>query len=158
MPGSRRYADCEEPWTICRTTRGNGEVGMPDPVVALLDTSVLISPLESYEGYADMTCVSAVSIGELAFGLHTADPLVNADRERLYRKVLADYDPIPYDATVAHEYGGIAAAVRRAGRNPRPPTGDLMIAATARHMGAKMLTRNPDDFVGLDGIVGVVAL
>lgn len=126
--------------------------------VAVLDTSVIIDPPTDYTRYADLLCISAVSTGELAFGLHTVDPLTAAQRERVYRQTLDDYDPVPYDAEIAHEYGAIAAAVRAAGRNPRPRMGDLMIAATARHLGARLLTRNPGDFVGLDGIVDVVAV
>lgn len=126
--------------------------------VALLDTSVIIEPPAAYVDYADLVCISAVSIGELAFGLHTADPLVNARREAVYRETLEDYDPVPFDADIAHEYGAVAAAVRRAGRNPRPRMGDLMLAATARHLGARLLTRNPDDFRGLEDIVDVVGI
>lgn len=48
--------------------------------------------------------------------------------------------------------------VRRAGRNPRPRTGDLMIAATASHLRARVLTRNPDEFKGLEGMVDVVGI
>lgn len=33
---------------------------------------------------------------------------------------------------------------------------DLLIAATAHAYGAKLYTRNPDDFAGLDDLVGVV--
>jgi predicted nucleic acid-binding protein len=34
--------------------------------------------------------------------------------------------------------------------------GDLMIAATARSVGAAVLTRNPSDFAGLGAIVAVL--
>lgn len=124
--------------------------------LALLDTSVIIDPPDDYSILADAVCVCAISIAELAYGLHTPDPLEAARRERVYRETLEDYDPVPFDASVAHEYGAIAAAVRRAGRNPRPRIADLMIAATARSLGAVLLTRNPQDFIGLEEIVDVV--
>lgn len=130
----------------------------PEPRLLVLDTSVVIEPLDDYTPYGDATAITAVTIGELAFGLHHVDPMVAAQRERVYRETLEDYDPIPYDATAAHYYGAIASAVSRIGRNPRPRTADLMIAAVARSVGASVLTRNPDDFRGLETIVPVVAV
>ncbi|MFT4210826.1 MAG: PIN domain-containing protein [Microbacterium sp.] len=130
---------------------------MAETRLAVLDTSAVITPLQDYSPYADLVCLSAVTIGELAFGLHAAaDPLESAARERRYRDILTAFTPIAYDAEIAHEYGAIAAAVRSMGRNPRARTADLMIAATARHLDAALLTRNPADFAGLDGIVTVV--
>lgn len=131
---------------------------MKTPELAVLDTSVIISLPANIDELADAACISAVSVGELAFGLHTGDPLETARREREYRQILEDYDPVAYDSSVAHEYGAIAAAVRAHGRNPRPRTADLMIAATARRLDAAVITRNPDDFAGLEGIVRVVAV
>ena len=126
--------------------------------LGLLDTSVVIDTPRDLSRFAVSVGVAAVTVGELAFGLHVADPIASAEREQRYRDILATYDPVPYDAAAAHWYGAIAAAVRREGRNPRPRMGDLMIAATARSVGAVVLTRNPRDFKGLDGIVEVVAI
>lgn len=124
--------------------------------LGMLDTSVIIDMPEDLSRYAASVGVPAVAIGELAFGLHVADPVRSAEREQRYRDVLATYDPVPYDAAAAHWYGAAAAAVKQRGRNPRPRMGDLMIAATARSVGAVVLTRNPDDFLGLEGIVKVL--
>lgn len=129
---------------------------MTPAALGILDTSVLIDMPGDLARYATSVGVSAVAIGELAFGLHVADPIKSAEREQRYRDILATYDPVPYDAAAAHWYGAVSAAVRREGRNPRPRMGDLMIAATARSVGAVVLTRNPDDFKGLDGIVKVI--
>jgi toxin FitB len=126
--------------------------------LGLLDTSVVIDRPDDLEAYAAEVGISAVTVGELAFGLHTANPIKAAERERRYREVLAAYTPIPYDAAVAHWFGAIAAAVQRTGRKPRARTSDLMIAATARHVGAVVLTHNPNDFKGVEGIVEVVAV
>ncbi len=126
--------------------------------LGLLDTSVVIDLPDDLGTLVAEVGISAVTIGELAFGLHTPDPVRAAEREQRYRDVLASYTPIPYDAAVAHWFGAIAAAVQGAGRNPRARTSDLMIAATARHIGAALLTRNPDDFKGVEGIVDVVAV
>lgn len=126
--------------------------------LALLDTSVLIDMPADLARYAETVGVPAVAVGELAFGLHVADPIQSAIRERRYRDVLASYEPIPYDAAAAHWFGAIAAAVRQQGRNPRPRSADLMIAATARAVDAAVLTRNPKDFAGLAGILDVIAV
>lgn len=131
---------------------------MPRHRIALLDTSVVIAPPADLATYAAATAVSAITVGELAFGLHTTDPIKGAERERRYRELLAAYTPIPYDAAVAHWYGAIAAAVARAGRNPRARTADLMIAATARQIGGIVLTRNPSDFTGVDSVVPVISV
>jgi predicted nucleic acid-binding protein len=126
--------------------------------LGLLDTSVIVDLPAALSDYAQSVCVSAVSIGELAFGLHIADPMASAAREQRYRDVLATYDPIPYDATVAHWFGAIAAAVRASGRNPRARVADLMVAATAKSVDAAVLTRNASDFDGIDHIVRIVAV
>ena len=125
---------------------------------ALLDTSVVIDRPRDIKRYARSTGVAAVTIGELAFGLFVEDPVISAERESRYRKILADYTPVSYDASAAHWFGAIAAAVRRSGRNPRSRVADLMIAATAKSVDAAVLTRNPDDFTGVDDIVTVIAV
>lgn len=126
--------------------------------LGLLDTSVVIDLPDDLQTFATDVGISAITVGELAFGLHTPDPIKAAAREQRYREVLATCTPIPYDAAVAHWFGAIAAAVRSTGRNPRARTSDLMIAATARHVGAVVLTRNPGDFKGVEGIVDIVAV
>jgi predicted nucleic acid-binding protein len=55
----------------------------------------------------------------------------NARRESVYQQILATYRPIPYSAEAARVYGALCAAVRLAGRNPRPRRLDLLIASVA---------------------------
>lgn len=131
---------------------------MADHAIGLLDTSVLIDQPDNLGRYADVLAISAVSVGELALGLHHRDPIESAIREARYRDILTAFDPVPYDADVAHWYGAIAAAVKSIGRSPRPRAADLMIAATARHLTAALITRNPDDFRCVERFVNVVAL
>ncbi len=64
------------------------------------------------------------------------------------------FDALPVDDAVAASYGIIAAVVR-AGRQPRARTMDLIIAATAHAHSARLYTRNPDDFLGLDDLIEV---
>lgn len=131
---------------------------MSPVALGLLDTSVVIDAPSDLPSYATSVGIAAVTVGDLAFGLHVADPIASAEREQRYRDVLAAYDPVPYDAAAAHWCGAIAAAVRQQGRNPRARMGDLMIAATARSIGAAVLTRNLDDFKGVETIVPIVAV
>lgn len=124
---------------------------------AVLDTSVLIAgnvgPLEG-----DLA-ISAASMAELHFGvLATADPLVRAQRLRRLSGLQRNFDPLPIDYKVRASYGQLAAAVVNAGRQPRPRTMDLLIAATAHANNARLYTYNPDDLIGIEDLVEIVAL
>lgn len=131
---------------------------MAEQRLGLLDTSCVIAPPERPAEIAETFAVSTLTVAELAYGLHTADPLQAALREERYRRLLASFDPVPYSARAAHLYGALAAAVRNAGPNPRPRRIDLMIASVAADLGAALVTRNPDDFSGLGGLVTIVAV
>lgn len=125
--------------------------------LALLDTSCVIEPPTNLLELAGSVAISTLTIAELAYGLHTEDPVQASLRELRYRQTLQAFDPVPYSASAAHWYGAIAASVRRTGRNPRPRRIDLMLASVAADLGAVLLTRNPDDFAGTEGIVNIVA-
>jgi predicted nucleic acid-binding protein len=123
---------------------------------ALLDTSVLIDAealdLSDYEDH--VAVVSAVSIGELAFGLDTGRD--SELREARLRRILTSYEILPFGVEEAKLYGVLATLVRAAGRNPRPRRPDLQIAATAAAARVPLLTANPVDFLGADRLVDVV--
>ena len=129
---------------------------MPDHALALLDASCVIDFPDRLAELAETVAVSALTIAELAYGLHHDDPFVAAAREARYREILTEFEPVPYSARAAHLYGAIAASVRKAGRNPRPRRIDLMLASVAAELNAVLLTRNPDDFIGVGDIVRVV--
>ena len=124
---------------------------------AILDTSVVIAtdiaPLEGE------LAISAISLAELHFGvLVTTARQVRAERLRRLLVLQRTFDALPVDDAVAASYGQVAAAVVDAGRRPRARSMDLLIAATAHAHSARLYTRNLDDFVGLDGLVEVVAV
>jgi len=63
----------------------------------LLDTSVVIDyPAEAVAEHASAASISTISLAELAFGLHSADPLINAAREQRYHWIAATFAPIAF--------------------------------------------------------------
>jgi predicted nucleic acid-binding protein len=125
-------------------------------VRAVLDTSIVIAtdvpPLEGE------LAVSAVTLAELHFGVLVAkDQNVRAERLRRLLLLQRAFDAVPIDDAVAASYGRLAAAIVEAGRRPRARSMDLLIAATAHAHSARLYTRNAADFVGLEGLVEVIA-
>lgn len=127
---------------------------------ALLDTSILIDfPRDQVAEVADEVAVSAVTIGELQYGVAVAaDPLTQMHRRRRVQAVLDIVEVLPFDVGTAEFYGTLAALVRGRGRDPRPRRMDLQIAATAARHGLTLVTRNGRDFVGLESALEVVEL
>lgn len=131
-----------------------------EPRRALLDTSVLIDfSAAQVAEFADEVAVSAVTIGELQYGVTAvADPVIQMHRRRRVQSTLDRLDVLPFDATTAEYYGALATLVRRHGHNPRPRRMDLQIAATAARHGLMLLTRNGADFTGLESALTVIDL
>jgi predicted nucleic acid-binding protein len=96
--------------------------------------------------------VSAVTLAELAAGVHSAaDAGERARRIARLQRTEAVFDPLPFGAESARQYGIIAAD-----RKPRGRVADLMIASVAAANKLPLFTTNPDDFRGLDAAVTVV--
>lgn len=115
-------------------------------------------PAAAVAKHTETASISTISLAELAYGLHTPDPLRNAAREQRYHWIVATFDPIPFDSESARTYGALCAQVRDAGRNPRPRRFDLLIAAVAVTHELALLTRNAADFAGLHPALALVAL
>ena len=127
------------------------------PERALLDSSVIIAA--DIAPIAGVLAISAISLAELQFGVLVArDPDVRAERLRRLSIVQKHFDAIPVDEAVAVSYGRLAAAVVQAGRQPRRRPMDLSIAATAHAHGARLYTRNIDDFAGIEELIDVVGI
>lgn len=121
----------------------------------LLDTSVLIAA-DAIPEDAEVA-VASVTFAELAYGVRAAaDPVQQALRHARLARLSEELGPgLPFDDAAATAYGLLAGLVLAAGRNPRTRALDLMIAATAYANQAAMLTRNPDDFKGLEPLVPI---
>ncbi|QDP98050.1 type II toxin-antitoxin system VapC family toxin [Microlunatus elymi] len=125
---------------------------------AILDTSVVIAtdvaPLDGE------LAISAITLAELHFGVLIATDLATrAERLRRLTILQRRFDaPLPVDEPVADSYGRLASAVVDAGRQPRRRNMDLLIAATAHAHSARLYTRNPDDFRGLEDLVEVTEI
>ncbi len=138
-----------------------GAATVSGPRRVLLDTSVVIVPPTAREvaPYADELAVSVMTIGELQYGISAvADPLEQTRRRQRIQAVLEQFDVLPFDVPTAEYYGALATLVRQRGRNPRARRMDLQIAATAARHGLTLLTRNGDDFAGLESALTVIDL
>lgn len=126
----------------------------------LADTNILIhlEYLPVGELPAELL-TTAVTLAELAAGVHQADDVAERGRRiaRLQR-VEAIFEPLPFDTEAARQYGVIVAGVVAAGRKPRRRVADLMIAAIAAARRLPLYTTNPDDFLGAEGTVNVIAV
>jgi predicted nucleic acid-binding protein len=95
---------------------------------------------------------SVISLGELAFGVQScADPTERAMRAAYLRQV-ESRPSLGVSRHTAAAFGVLAAAVKQAGRSPRPRYNDLWIAAQAIEHGYVLLTLNTNDFDGLPGL------
>lgn len=127
----------------------------------LLDTSVVIDwhDPDVVAALPDEMAISAVTAAELAAGPHlAATPAEAAKRQARLQEVEAKLEPIRFDGMAARSYGLVVAAVVREGRQPRNRFADLLIAATAHANVLDLYTRNGEDFVGLEGLIHVVAI
>ena len=133
---------------------------MAEPTRGLLDTSVVIDhDIVDPASLPDESTIAAVTLAELAAGPHaTGDDVERARRQDRLQWAAATWEPLPLDAEAARAYGLVFAATRAAGRSSRTRLADLLIAATAAAHGLPLYTRNPEDFIGLDGIVRVVGV
>lgn len=133
------------------------------PAEGLLDTNVVIHlPRLTPVDLPTSACVSAVTVAELAAGVHAVrgeDGASRAERGRrlqLLQEVERQFEPLPFDGSAARAYGRLTALLRDAGRSPRSRTADLMIAAIAVARGLALYTTNGDDFAGLDSELELV--
>lgn len=126
----------------------------------LLDTSVVIDFLALPAApLPDDAAISTVTLDELSAGPHaTSDPAERALRQQRVAWAEGTFAPLPFDVAAARAFGRIYVGLLSAGRKPRGRSLDLQIAAVALANGLPLYTRNPEDFVGLDDLVTIVAV
>lgn len=134
---------------------------MPDREPSgVLDTSAYIDLEElDRESLPIVSELTAVTLAELHQGVAMARSAAErAIRMERLGAAVADFEPLPFDGDAAGRYGTLVALTVAAGRDPRPPRMDLMIAAIASVRGLPLYTRNADDFKGLGRAVTVRAV
>ncbi len=96
---------------------------------------------------------------ELNFGVAVART-AQAGALRLSRmqRIIAVFGSgVPFDDLVAASFGLLYGVAHAAGQRSRTRVADLMIAATAHHLGAALVTRNPADFDAISADVEILA-
>jgi hypothetical protein len=127
----------------------------------LLDTSVVIDwdDPSVQRALPEEIAVSAITLAELAAGPILASTVTEQSiRQARLQQTEATFEPVPFDAAAARSFGQIVAAVASAGRTHGSRMADLLIAAIAHANGLELYTRNPDDFVGLEELIHVIAV
>lgn len=127
----------------------------------IIDTSVVIDLEMIDPGYLPVElAISSMTMAELAAGPHATDDVSErARRQDRLQRTEAVFDPLPFDVEAARAYGRVFAAIVATGRKaPGARAIDLLIAATACAAQLPLYTRNAEDFIGLDGVVEVIAI
>lgn len=125
------------------------------PTRGVLDTStvILLQRLTDATALPAEPLITAVTLAELSVGpLIAGEESERVARQAHLQQAEADFDPLPFDASAARAFGGVAASLRRAGRKTTARAYDAMIAATAVANGLAVYTCNPADFSGIDGL------
>lgn len=121
----------------------------------ILDTStvILLQRLSDPTTLPAEPLITAVTLAELSVGpLLAEEEGERVARQAHLQQAEADFDPLPFDASAARAFAGVAASLRRSGRKTTARAYDAMIAATARANELPVYTCNPADFSGIDGL------
>ena len=98
------------------------------------------------------TMLSAIALVELAHGIHRANaPQIRARREAFIRELLADVPTYPFTEQIAFLAGRIDGEQQSKGI--KIPFQDLLIGATALHLGYVVVTGNPRYFEMISDLV-----
>ena len=127
---------------------------------AILDTSVLLADAKARPDLTGIEGrVSSVTYGEMNFGVAVAKSTeASASRLARMQRIIAVYGSgVPFDDLVAASFGYLSGVSFMAGKRSRARVADLMIAATAHHLGVPLITRNPADFRAVSSHVEIVA-
>lgn len=118
----------------------------------MLDTStvILLGEITDPMTLPVESVISAITLAELSVGPHVArSGDERSARQQHLQQAEADFAILPFDADCARAFGGVAAALRAAGRKPAARAYDALIAASAIANGLGLYTCNPHDFAGI---------
>jgi len=126
----------------------------------LLDTSVVVDlDLLDATQLPSEVAISVITLAELCAGPSaTNDAFERARRQDRLQRTEAVFDPLPFDLEAARAYGRVYAAVLEQGRRPRRRLADLLIASTALAAQLPLVTRNAEDFIGLESLITIVEI
>jgi predicted nucleic acid-binding protein len=126
----------------------------------LIDTCVWIDVEQGRLAPADIAAItgeapvflSPVTIAEMKHGAEIADdPGVRTRRLAVLRKLMLK-PTLPIDASTGEVFGGLATALRHAGKSHRTRVQDLWLASQAVQHGHRLVTRNRSDFEDIPGL------
>jgi predicted nucleic acid-binding protein len=126
----------------------------------LLDTSVVVDlDLLDATQLPSEVAISVITLAELCAGPSaTNDAFERARRQDRLQRTEAVFDPLPFDLEAARAYGRVYAAVWEQDRKPRRRLADLLIASTALAAQLPLVTRNAEDFTGLESLITIVEI
>ncbi len=94
--------------------------------------------------------LAAITVAELWRSVDRASGVHRARRQKYLQSVLAVFEIVPYTEKAAVEHARLWADVDAAGQRISPH--DLMLAATAREIGATIITSNTKRFAAVPGL------
>jgi len=100
--------------------------------------------------------ISPVTIAELKFGVEVAAEVAIRQKRLAALRRLQNKPLLTIDSDTGEIFGGLAAAIKDAGRQHRYRVQDLWLASQAIQHGYHLLTRNRRDFVDVPGLDLVV--
>lgn len=121
----------------------------------ILDTNtvILLDRLHDASALPVHPVITSITLAELSVGpLVTDDPQQRAIRQAHLQLAEASFRPLPFDASAARRFGGVAASLRASGRKSAARAYDALIAAIALANDLPVYTVNPADFQGIDGL------
>jgi len=126
----------------------------PRPQIGLLDTSVVIDlPRMAAQDLPAFPTISAITLAELGVGPHVAaNARTRQQRQLVLQQAEASFDALPFDDACARRFSLVAASLRESGRKTKARAFDALIAATALANDLPLYTRNPSDFINIEGL------
>jgi predicted nucleic acid-binding protein len=123
----------------------------------LIDTSLWIAVERGTLGAADIHAVtrqqpvylSPVNIGEICFGLELMRPGVQRQRATSMLRRFRRKPQLRITVQTAETFGGLAAKIKKAGRDPYVRINDLWLAAQVIERDFRLLTSNAKDFADI---------